>query len=168
MRTAKTLVRLGGCPGWTESSLGAHAILLVLSWHGSISNVIHGEIFLDGCCTTCLFKCVQSQWESFGKLIVLNCSESSSKRWEVHWCSGATSVGQGNFKTFQSPFINMLPVQNCFIFLSNINCPYYFFFPMLFFFLSYPPFCPSYFILYSEYNIKLHYSSTNLSDRNSE
>ena len=35
MRTAKTLIRLGGCPGWSESSLGAHTILLVLSWDGS-------------------------------------------------------------------------------------------------------------------------------------
>ena len=34
-RTAKTLIRLGGCPGWSESSLGAHAILLVLSRCGS-------------------------------------------------------------------------------------------------------------------------------------
>ena len=31
MRTAKTLIRLGGCPGWSESSLGAQVILLVLS-----------------------------------------------------------------------------------------------------------------------------------------
>ena len=36
IRTAKTLIRLGGSPGWSESSLGAHAILLVLSW--GISN----------------------------------------------------------------------------------------------------------------------------------
>ena len=35
MRTAKTLIRLGGCQGWSESSLGAHAILIVLSWGGS-------------------------------------------------------------------------------------------------------------------------------------
>ena len=34
-RTAKTLIRLGGCPGWSESSLGAHVILLVLSCGGS-------------------------------------------------------------------------------------------------------------------------------------
>ena len=34
-RTAKTLIKLGGCPGWSESSLGAHVILLVLSWGGS-------------------------------------------------------------------------------------------------------------------------------------
>ena len=27
----KTLIRLGGCPGRSESSLGAHAILMVLS-----------------------------------------------------------------------------------------------------------------------------------------
>ena len=28
MRTAKTLIRLGGCPGWSESSLGAHTFCL--------------------------------------------------------------------------------------------------------------------------------------------
>ena len=31
----RRLIRLGGCPGWSESSLGAHAILLVLSRAGS-------------------------------------------------------------------------------------------------------------------------------------
>ena len=35
MRTVKTRIRLGGCPGWSESSLGTHAILFVLSWGGS-------------------------------------------------------------------------------------------------------------------------------------
>ena len=35
MRTAKTLISLGGCPGWSESSLGAHAILLVLPCGGA-------------------------------------------------------------------------------------------------------------------------------------
>ena len=39
-RTAKTLIRLGGCPGWSESSLGAHAILLVLSWGCSFDILI--------------------------------------------------------------------------------------------------------------------------------
>ena len=34
-RTGKTLIRLGGCPGWSESSLGAHVILFVLSFCGS-------------------------------------------------------------------------------------------------------------------------------------
>ena len=34
-RTAETLIRLGGCPGWSESSLGTKVILLVLSWGGS-------------------------------------------------------------------------------------------------------------------------------------
>ena len=29
------LIRLGGCPGWSESSLGAHFVLLVLSCCGS-------------------------------------------------------------------------------------------------------------------------------------
>ena len=36
-RTMNTLIRLGGCPGWSESSLGTKAILLVLSWGGSHS-----------------------------------------------------------------------------------------------------------------------------------
>ena len=34
---AKTLIRLGGCPGWSESSLGTQIILLVLSWGSSNS-----------------------------------------------------------------------------------------------------------------------------------
>ena len=34
MRTAKTLIRLVGCPGRSESSLGAHVILFVLSCAG--------------------------------------------------------------------------------------------------------------------------------------
>ena len=39
--SAKTLIRLGGCPGWSESSLGAHAILLVFSRCGSIISRCH-------------------------------------------------------------------------------------------------------------------------------
>ena len=35
LSTQQRLIRLGGYPGWSESSLGAHAILLVLSCAGS-------------------------------------------------------------------------------------------------------------------------------------
>ena len=35
MRTANTVIRLDGCPGWSESSLGAQVILLSLAWPGS-------------------------------------------------------------------------------------------------------------------------------------
>ena len=35
VRPAKALIRLGGCPGWSESSLGAQIIFLVLSCGGS-------------------------------------------------------------------------------------------------------------------------------------
>ena len=35
MRTVKALIRLGGCPGWSESSLWAQVILFVLSCTGS-------------------------------------------------------------------------------------------------------------------------------------
>ena len=34
-RTAKTVIRLGGCPGWSKSSVGAQSFLLVLSRGGS-------------------------------------------------------------------------------------------------------------------------------------
>ena len=34
-RTAKTLIRLGGCPGWSESLMSVHDIYLVLSCGGS-------------------------------------------------------------------------------------------------------------------------------------
>ena len=47
MRTAKTLVRLGGCPGWSGSSLGAHAILLVLSCGGSYCECEQRRIWRD-------------------------------------------------------------------------------------------------------------------------
>ena len=39
MRAAKTLNRLGGCPGWSESSLGALVISLVLSCCDSYNNI---------------------------------------------------------------------------------------------------------------------------------
>ena len=45
-RTAKTLIRLGGCQGWSESSLGAHAILLVLSWGGTSEVITMPETIL--------------------------------------------------------------------------------------------------------------------------
>ena len=38
MRTAKAPIRLGECPGLSESSLGAHVILLVLSCGDSYAN----------------------------------------------------------------------------------------------------------------------------------
>ena len=46
MRTAKKLIRLGGCPGESESSLGAHIIQFVLSCACSVvrrNNVIHAS-----------------------------------------------------------------------------------------------------------------------------
>ena len=45
--TAKTLIRLSGCPGWSESSLSAQAILFILSCCGSIFDVIQSEIVLN-------------------------------------------------------------------------------------------------------------------------
>ena len=45
MPTARTQIRLGGCPGWSEFLLGAQAILLVLSWGGSISYIITKSVY---------------------------------------------------------------------------------------------------------------------------
>ena len=62
MRTAKTLIRLGGCPGWSESSLGAHVILLVLSCGGSnrkcfcCVNVYDLKNLLTMVCASSLFR----------------------------------------------------------------------------------------------------------------
>ena len=39
MRTAKTLIRKGGCPGWSEPILGTQVILLVLSSFGSFQRL---------------------------------------------------------------------------------------------------------------------------------
>ena len=47
----RILIRLGRCPGWSESLLGTQIILLVLSWGGSviffmISYVLASQVFL--------------------------------------------------------------------------------------------------------------------------
>ena len=46
-RTAKTQIRLGGCPGWSESSLGAHVILMVLSCGGSYIVHYHPTCYIQ-------------------------------------------------------------------------------------------------------------------------
>ena len=38
MRTAKTLIRLGGCPSWSESSLGAYSLCWIFHVAAQISN----------------------------------------------------------------------------------------------------------------------------------
>ena len=48
--TAKTLIRLGGCPGWSVSSLGAQAILLILSCCGWNLTLSFPMIFLFRVC----------------------------------------------------------------------------------------------------------------------
>ena len=43
----RRLIRLGGCPGWSESSLGAQVTLLVLSCAGSIDLVLLWLLSVD-------------------------------------------------------------------------------------------------------------------------
>ena len=44
MRTAKTLIRLGGFSGWSESSMGAHIILSCCGWK---SQILSEAIFIN-------------------------------------------------------------------------------------------------------------------------
>ena len=65
-RTAKTLIRLGRCLGWSESLLCAHIVLLVLSCSGSI--IFRGPIVLIGLkycwkCKTAIHLYIQ-KWPS--------------------------------------------------------------------------------------------------------
>ena len=65
-RTAKTLISLGGCPGWPQS-LCAHVILLVLTCYGSnyypisVFSNAHAQLFVEqNCrahCSVFLFVC---------------------------------------------------------------------------------------------------------------
>ena len=43
------LIRLGRLPGWSESSLGAHVSLLVLSWGGSFADHAWNSCFVYWC-----------------------------------------------------------------------------------------------------------------------
>ena len=64
----RRLIRLGGCPGWSESSLGAHAISSVLSWGGSIINFTYNiAFFFLGKITHLLCHTTRKPllWESF-------------------------------------------------------------------------------------------------------
>ena len=51
----RRLIRLGWCPGWSESLLGAHATLLVLSWG---SSYLLGVLLVIVCSQT---------WANYGK-----------------------------------------------------------------------------------------------------
>ena len=46
MRTAKTLIRLGGCPGWSESSLGAQPFC----WFCHVAAHIHSDPNIQDTC----------------------------------------------------------------------------------------------------------------------
>ena len=59
------LIKLGGCPGWSESSLGAHAILLVLLWDGSLHAIENAECHSSATVTTWIFQCPPSLLHRF-------------------------------------------------------------------------------------------------------
>ena len=85
MRTAKTLIRLGGCPGWSESSLCAHSFC----WFCHVA-----AQFLAYCCScVCLLHRCWRMWYrpahvwSRGKV----CQQSRQLHvWMYVWLSGTT------------------------------------------------------------------------------
>ena len=87
MWTAKTLIRLGRCPGWSESLLGAHAILLVLSWGGSFEYSSYSLSFMPHVQTIPL-------WPSKGL-----CMKKKYDSYTLFWCR--------NFFIFQVPLIGV-------------------------------------------------------------
>ena len=107
-RTAKTLIRLGRCPGWSESSLGVQSIILVLSWGGSFL----GKLFkmywceyergvgsmreclhLSTCMGVCLWLCMYVLKKyNFSERILLNllfiCSDGIFMKSHLMWNKG--------------------------------------------------------------------------------
>ena len=76
MRTAKALIRLGGCLGWSESSLGAHAILLILSWCGSSLSGAQGQVTpksIDRCVWNS--NSCETLWLPWSKMRALLCPQ---------------------------------------------------------------------------------------------
>ena len=62
-----------GCPGWSESSLGPHAILLVLSWGGSYAHSILcvSDVFcVSAFKTTCLAFTIEPRHDKTNKMSV--------------------------------------------------------------------------------------------------
>ena len=78
--TVKTMIRLGWCPGWSESSLGAQVILLVLSCGGSyISHVTTKPAF--GICDQLRLKPACSATETSLGLEILYYPDSKQQKW---------------------------------------------------------------------------------------
>ena len=90
MWTAKILIKLGGCPGWPESSLGAQVILLVLSYSGSIAYFFTSNNLVLAwhihCFLITAFSVLQNSNTQF-----LNCLVKRKQNFLYHWYNWAAS-----------------------------------------------------------------------------
>ena len=59
-RTAKTLIRLGGCPGWSESSLGAHSFCWFC--HVAAHIIIRLNVRHTTACAVSILPCFTCNW----------------------------------------------------------------------------------------------------------
>ena len=66
MRTAKTLIRLGGCPGWSESSLGAQS----LCWFCHVAAHMVNEHFLS-CASSFYYRTVKTMPKAQHKVEII-------------------------------------------------------------------------------------------------
>ena len=126
MRTVKTLIRLGICPGWSESSLGAHAILLVLSWgrsvlllllwHLSVSDTTFYPVFLKplwlsiqslkSVCTSMQYdQFYLSAWRNFASLAIQNARSEDSDQ-TAGLCTGRM-CSKVRFPTLRLKYISI-------------------------------------------------------------
>ena len=80
LSTLRRLIRLGGRPCWSESSLSAHAILLVFSWGGlyHVMNILS-------------IKSQQYVWDNFLNWITTT-QASILWLWIDEWCSILSAV----------------------------------------------------------------------------
>ena len=108
MRTAKTLIKLGGCPGSSKSSLGAQVISLVLPCCGSYvqANFMNGHIYTISRCFVTASQQLAPNWNNnsykqFFFFFLKKHFKSCTKSW--------------NWKCykFQSVFIFLLNIKLC-------------------------------------------------------
>ena len=84
---AKTLIRLGGCPGWSESSLGVHSFCWVLSCRGSFCCLSSRQTFRYQAMLFCEELNIAAN--------ALNMSRFMTKPTKLHVCPAKTQISLG-------------------------------------------------------------------------
>ena len=106
--TGKTLIRLGGCPGLPESSLGILVILLVVSCSGSNKNITNqpapGFVFTDLLNSFMSGVCAYTYEPSHDKTNKMACAPSENSDQPEHPPSLITVRSMGSQGSIDSSF----------------------------------------------------------------